>query len=34
MDERELLRTVPLFGELSDDAVASLGRLATRRRWP
>jgi CRP/FNR family cyclic AMP-dependent transcriptional regulator len=34
MDERELLRTVPLFSELSDDAIASLGRLASRRRYP
>ena len=34
MDERELLRTVPLFSELSDDAVVSLGRLASRRRYP
>jgi len=34
MDERELLRTVPLFSELSADAIASLGRLASRRRYP
>jgi len=34
MDERELLRTVPLFSELSDDAINSLSRLATRRRYP
>jgi len=34
MDERELLRTVPLFSELSDEALASLGRLAARRRYP
>jgi CRP/FNR family transcriptional regulator, cyclic AMP receptor protein len=34
MDERELLRTVPLFSELSDEAIASLGRLASRRRYP
>ena len=34
MDERELLRTVPLFSELSDADIASLGRLATRRKFP
>jgi CRP/FNR family transcriptional regulator, cyclic AMP receptor protein len=34
MDERELLRTVPLFSELSDDAITSLGHLAARRRYP
>jgi len=34
MDERELLRTVPLFSELSDDAITSLSRLAARRRYP
>jgi len=34
MDERELLRTVPLFSELSDEALESLGHLATRRRYP
>jgi CRP/FNR family cyclic AMP-dependent transcriptional regulator len=34
MDERELLRTVPLFSELSEDAITSLSRLATRRRYP
>ena len=34
MDERELLRTVPLFSELSDEALDSLGHLATRRRYP
>jgi len=34
MDERELLRTVPLFSELSDDAISSLSRLAARRRYP
>ena len=32
MDERELLRTVPLFSELSDADITSLGRLASRRR--
>jgi len=34
MDERELLRTVPLFSELSEDAITSLSRLASRRRYP
>lgn len=34
MDERELLRTVPLFSELSDEAIESLGRLSARRRYP
>lgn len=34
MDERELLRTVPLFSELSDEALDSLGNLAARRRYP
>ena len=34
MDERELLRTVPLFSELNDDAITSLGRLAARRKYP
>ena len=34
MDERELLRSVPLFTELSDLDVASLSRLASRRRCP
>ena len=34
MDERELLRTVPLFSELSDADITSLGRLASRRRYP
>jgi len=34
MDERELLRTVPLFSELSDEAITSLSRLAARRRYP
>jgi CRP/FNR family transcriptional regulator, cyclic AMP receptor protein len=32
MDERELLRTVPIFAELDDDAIASLARLAQKRR--
>ena len=34
MDEQELLRTVPLFSELPDEAIASLGRLAARRKYP
>jgi CRP/FNR family cyclic AMP-dependent transcriptional regulator len=34
MDEKELLRTVPLFSELNDDAITSLGRLAARRKYP
>jgi CRP-like cAMP-binding protein len=34
MDERELLRQVPLFSELNEQDVASLARLATRRRYP
>jgi CRP-like cAMP-binding protein len=34
MDEPELLRTVPLFSELSEEDISSLGRLATRRRYP
>ena len=34
MDEKELLRTVPLFSELNDDAINSLGRLAARRKYP
>jgi CRP/FNR family transcriptional regulator, cyclic AMP receptor protein len=34
MEELELLRTVPIFSELTDDDVASLARLASRRRYP
>jgi len=34
MDEKELLRTVPLFSELSEPDITSLGRLASRRRYP
>src|SRR5262245_18133822 len=34
MDERELLRTVPIFVELSDEDVASLARLTARKRYP
>jgi CRP-like cAMP-binding protein len=32
MDERELLRTVPIFAELDDSAIASLARLSQKRR--
>lgn len=34
MEEKELLRTVPLFSELADADITSLGRLASRRRYP
>ena len=34
MDEQELLRTVPIFSELSDGDIASLGRLSSRRHYP
>jgi len=34
MDEKELLQTVPLFSELSEEALATLSRLAARRRYP
>jgi CRP/FNR family cyclic AMP-dependent transcriptional regulator len=34
MDDKELLRTVPIFSELSDADIASLARLANRRRYP
>jgi CRP-like cAMP-binding protein len=34
MDERDLLRNVPIFSELSDPDVATLERVATRRRYP
>ena len=34
MDDQELLRTVPIFAELTDGDIASLGRLASRRRFP
>jgi CRP-like cAMP-binding protein len=34
MDERELLRSVPLFSELSDADIESLARLSARRRYP
>jgi CRP-like cAMP-binding protein len=34
MDDRELLRTVPIFSELSDADIASLARLSSRRHYP
>jgi CRP-like cAMP-binding protein len=34
MDEREVLRTVPIFSELSDQDIASLAHLAIRKRYP
>ena len=34
MDDEELLRTVPIFSELSEQDIGSLARLATRRRFP
>lgn len=34
MDDRELLRTVPIFSELSDADIASLAQLTGRRRCP
>lgn len=34
MDERELLRTVPIFSELADLDISSLGRLSIRKRYP
>jgi CRP-like cAMP-binding protein len=34
MDDRELLRTVPIFSELSDGDVASLAQLLNRRKYP
>jgi CRP/FNR family cyclic AMP-dependent transcriptional regulator len=34
MDERELLRTVPIFSELREEDIASLGQLTTRRHYP
>jgi len=34
MEERELLRTVPIFSELSDADLDSLFRLSTRRHYP
>ena len=34
MDDQELLRTVPIFSELTDADIASLARLSARRRFP
>ena len=34
MDEPELLRTVPIFSELSEVDIQALARLTTRRRFP
>src|SRR5512132_4557253 len=34
MDDQELLRTLPIFSELTDGDIASLSRLAARRRYP
>lgn len=34
MEERELLRTVPIFSELADPDIESLARLSSRRRYP
>jgi len=34
MDEREVLRTVPIFSELSDEDITSLAHLASRKRYP
>ena len=34
MDEREALRTVPIFSELSDEDITSLAHLAIRKRYP
>lgn len=34
MDDRELLRTVPIFSELQEADLASLAKLTTRRRCP
>ena len=34
MDDQELLRTVPIFSELTDADISSLARLSSRRRYP
>jgi CRP/FNR family cyclic AMP-dependent transcriptional regulator len=34
MDDQELLRSVPIFSELSEADIASLGRLTSRRTCP
>src|SRR4029450_11630957 len=33
MDDKELLRTVPIFSELTDEDISSLARLALRKRY-
>lgn len=34
MDEKELLKTVPIFSELDESIITALARLTTRRRYP
>jgi CRP-like cAMP-binding protein len=34
MDDQELLRTVPIFSELTDADISSLATLSSRRRYP
>jgi CRP-like cAMP-binding protein len=34
MDDQELLRTVPIFSELTDGDITSLAKLSSRRRFP
>jgi CRP-like cAMP-binding protein len=34
MDDQELLRTVPIFSELTDGDITSLAKLSARRRFP
>ena len=34
MDDLELLRTVPIFSELTEEELAALSRLALRKRYP
>jgi CRP-like cAMP-binding protein len=34
MDDRELIRTVPIFSDLAQHDLENLARLATRRRYP
>jgi CRP/FNR family transcriptional regulator, cyclic AMP receptor protein len=34
MDEQELLRSVPIFSELTDADFSSLAKVANRRRYP
>src|SRR5260221_8061347 len=34
MDDRELLRAVPVFSELSDGDIEALARVCTRRHYP